>query len=165
MPNESRSLADRAALLLATGLGIGYIPWAPGTFGSLWGLAFVWGLMHLPVIASLVLALFAILLGVPLCGRAAKLLGKVDPGYVVFDEIAAFPIVFASVPAGWVRFDWQTALAGFLLFRLFDITKPWPARRLEHLPGGWGVMADDLAAGVYAGGALALVAWMFQLTV
>jgi len=92
------------------------------------------------------------LVGVPICGRGAQLLGLEDPGPVVWDEIAAFPIVFFLIPV-----TWTTASLGFLLFRLFDVWKPWPAYRLEHLPGGWGIMADDLAAGLYARMCLGLI--------
>ncbi len=157
-PHESRrrdSFADILILAIATGLGVGFVPWAPGTFGGLWGLVLVagmqggiggqslsgwsWGLTSLAVI----------LLGVPICAAAANGLGRKDPGCVVYDEIAAFPIVFAGVALTPL-----TGLLGFALFRLFDIAKPWPCRRLERLPGGWGIMADDLMAGVYAGAVL-----------
>ena len=75
-----------------------------------------------------------------------------DPGQVVFDEIAAFSVVFLFVPISL-----RSAILGFLLFRLFDVWKPWPARRLERLPGGLGIMADDFAAAVYAAGGLWLI--------
>lgn len=134
---------------LATGFGIGRLPKAPGTFGSLWGLVLVRGLEHVPTPWRWLLAAGIIAVGVPICGRAARLLNAKDPGSVVFDEIAAFPIVFCAV-----TLNWTTGLLGFVLFRLFDIIKPWPVSRLERLPGGWGIMADDLAAGMYAGGCL-----------
>lgn len=120
----------------------------------------MWGLLRVPLWLSLGLFLLIIAVGVPICGIAAKALGKADPGAVVWDEITAFPIVFLSMLVGWAPFNITTAVLGFVLFRVFDITKPWPARRLEHLPGGWGVMADDLAAGIYAGVALAAIEFL-----
>ncbi len=141
-------------LMLATGVGVGYSPWAPGTIGSLWGLVLVWGMQttELGGIGWAVVTVVVALGGVPLCAKAANLIGRKDPGSVVWDEIAAFPIVFAVTPI-----DEITAPLGFLLFRLFDIAKPWPICRFERLPGGWGIMADDLVAGLFAGAGLWLV--------
>lgn len=121
---------------------------APGTFGSLLGPPLVWCVQRLvpSVWGQSIVAILLILLGVPICNTGASRLGKKDPGAVVYDEIAAFFVVFALVSVSW-----KSAGFGFLLFRLFDITKPWPIRRLENLPNGWGVMADDLQAGLYAG--------------
>ncbi|MGQ0636648.1 MAG: phosphatidylglycerophosphatase A family protein [Planctomycetaceae bacterium] len=154
--NRPHSTADRAILALATGLGVGCIPVAPGTWGSLLGLPLALALQQFPVGAQLAAAAACFLGGVAICSRAARLLGRDDPPTIVFDEIAAMPVVFLPValtPA--------TALIGWALFRLFDITKPWPARRLERLPAGLGIMADDLAAAVYAGSALWCIArWL-----
>jgi len=144
-------LWERTALILGTGLGAGYSPVMPGTAGSLWGLPLVWGLKQQsgsPLIEAAV-AVLIVAVGVAICGRAARTLGEHDPSKVVFDEIAAFPLVFCAVP-----FDPVTAVVGFVWFRLFDITKPWPIRRIEKLPGGLGIMADDLMAGAYAATAL-----------
>lgn len=145
----SAGVLDQCVLFIAAGLGLGRIPFAPGTWGSLLGLPLAWSAQHLSLGWRITLAAGCFLLGVPICARAARLLHSHDPSCVVFDEIAAFPIVFLITPmsAG-------TAAAGFALFRLADIAKPFPARELERLPGGWGIMADDCAAGVYA--ALAL---------
>ncbi|MFN0053407.1 MAG: phosphatidylglycerophosphatase A [Planctomycetales bacterium] len=142
-------MIDRIVLLLATGLGAGSAPRMPGTVGSLLGLPLAWGLQHLPWWGQIAAAALIFVIGIPICQRGALLLKSKDPGPVVFDEIAAFPVLFLF--ATW---SWGTAVAGFLLFRIFDISKPWPCRRLETLPGGLGIMADDLAAGVYAGLAL-----------
>ena len=155
MPSK---LTHRVVLAFATGLGFGYSPWAPGTVGSLWGLVLVWGMQRSELNGigwGIVTALFA-LVGVPLCAKAADLMGRKDPGCVVWDEIAAFPVVFAMTTVTWTN-----AVVGFLLFRLFDITKPWPIRRCERLPGGWGIMADDLIAGLYAGACLWLLVRFF----
>lgn len=147
-----RSVADRIVVLLATGFGLGLLPVAPGTFGSLAGLPLAWGAQQLPFWGQVVAAVCCFLVGIPVCGRGARLFGLKDPGAVVFDEIAAFPVVFLGT-----RFGFVTAVLGFLLFRLFDVWKPWPARQLERLPGGLGIMADDFAAGVYAAAGLWLI--------
>jgi phosphatidylglycerophosphatase A len=139
-------------------LGIGLIPVMPGTFGTLLGLPLAWGLHKfgwpLPFELAAVTAIF--LAGIPLCDRAARLFGKKDPGCVVFDEIAAVPLVFLLE-----RMTFSTAILGFIWFRIFDITKPWPVRRLERLPGGLGIMIDDVVAAIYAALALwlSLKAW------
>lgn len=141
-------------MLLATGLGFGLSPKAPGTVGSLWGPPLAWGMQQSGLTGWSwgVAAVLIILAGIPICDRAATQIGRKDPGQVVYDEIAAFTLVFAMVPVNWL-----TGLAGFGLFRLFDISKPWPIRRFERLPGGWGIMLDDLIAAIYAGAALWLL--------
>ncbi len=160
-PNDGRppvSIMDRLLLLIATGFGLGRAPFAPGTFGSLAGLPLAWGLQFLPLWGHILAAAFFFLVGIPICAAGARLLGLKDPGAVVFDEIAAFGVVFLLVP-----FNGLTAVLGFLLFRLFDVWKPWPARRLEMLPDGLGIMADDLAAGLYSAASLWLIAQRFSL--
>lgn len=145
------SLLDRMAWLYATGCGIGLAPKAPGTFGSLLGLPLVWAWQSLsrPTHESVLVSLGGILVGVAAAQRVARRCGLEDPGCVVCDEVAAFAVVFAMTPV-----NWTTAVLGFAWFRLFDILKPWPIRRIERLPGGWGIMADDLLAGVFAAAAL-----------
>ncbi|HID22024.1 MAG TPA: phosphatidylglycerophosphatase A [Planctomycetaceae bacterium] len=140
-------------LALATGFYVGYVPGAPGTIGSLWGLAIAGGLHQagLAVGWQAVVIGGLVFLGVPICGWAAEQFDRRDPGPVVFDEFASLPVVFLFVP--W---DWRTAMIGFAWFRVFDILKPWPTRGLERLPGGWGIMADDLMAAFYA----AAVTWL-----
>lgn len=145
-------------MFAATGCYVGRIPVAPGTFGSVLGLPLAWGLSHLAWGWQVAAAVACFLLGVAVSGRAAQVLGLKDPPGVVIDEIAAFAVVFLLTP-----FNWQTAIVGFALFRLFDITKLWPARQLERLPGGWGIMADDSAAGVYSALALWCIARGFGL--
>jgi phosphatidylglycerophosphatase A len=147
-------LTDRAVLLIATGLGLGFVPFAPGTIGSLAGLPLAWGLNFLPLWGQLVAAVLAFLIGIPICAAGARLLGMKDPGPVVFDEIAAFSVLFLLVPFGIAP-----GVAGFLLFRLFDVWKPWPVRRLERLPGGLGIMADDFAAALFAAAGLWLMGY------
>ena len=140
-----RRVIDAAATLVATGLGSGYAPVAPGTAGSLVGL-----LLFLPLAGrswptQLAAVLVVTVIGALAGGRVASSLGRKDPGLVVVDEVAGQWITFLALPLTPV-----IAVAGFLLFRVMDIVKPWPARDLERLPGGWGIMADDVAAGIYA---------------
>lgn len=159
--------ADRSrsfVVWLAAGGGVGFIPWAPGTFGTLLGLPLAWGIALLPTPWRVAATLTVIALGVPICSAAARRLGRKDPGQVVWDEIAAMPLVFGLTSFDRPLGPMAAVLAiGFALFRLFDITKPPPARWLERLPGGWGIMADDLAAAVYAGLCLHGVMWLFGL--
>jgi len=149
---NSRSLPARFMLVLATGCGLGYAPFAPGTFGSLAGLPLAWGLHHLPAWGQFAAAVLCFVVGIPICGIGARQLGMKDPGAVVFDEIASFAVVFL-----WTPFNLLTAALGFALFRVFDVLKPWPASRLERLPGGLGIMADDCAAALYAAAGLWLI--------
>jgi phosphatidylglycerophosphatase A len=143
--------------LLATGLGVGWSPWASGTVGAaIWGmpLAFLLTLAPLPVRIVAIVVIAAA--GVPICTAAARDLGgKKDPGTIVLDEIASMPMTFFLVPMT----NPSLALLGFFLNRAFDIAKPPPARQLEHLPDGLGIMADDWAAGVYSCLILHLLIW------
>src|SRR5262245_27650800 len=106
-------------VVLATGFGVGFAPKAPGTFGSLLGLPLVWGIQQLPAWAQYAAPFVAFAAGVPICGIAARRMGLKDPGAIVFDEIAAFTVVFLLVPISLT-----TAAIGFTLFRVFDIVKP-----------------------------------------
>ena len=153
MAAVTHSILDRCVLFLAQGCGLGWSPRAPGTVGSLGGLVLVWGLqrLNLDTVGYLVAEFAVIAIGIWLCSRAGQLLGIEDPQSVVWDEIAAFPIVFWEMPLTPL-----TAVLGFLWFRVFDISKIWPIKHLERLPRGWGVMADDLLAGVFAAGGLRL---------
>jgi phosphatidylglycerophosphatase A len=136
------------ALLLSTVLGVGYIPFAPGTFGSAAGLL-LWALLpSSPGVQALtIVALFVA--GSWSASVAERHFGRADPGQVVIDEVMGMLITLCMNPVGW-----GGALWGFLLFRAADIVKPYPANRLERLHGGVGVMADDAMAAVYANLAL-----------
>ena len=143
---------DRLVCLAAAGGGLGYLPKAPGTYGSLLGPVIVWlaqrqGLSGLRDLALLGVVWFMV--GTVLSMRAIRVAGAKDPQFVVCDEFFAFAWVYL-----WTPVTWQTAVAGFALFRLFDIWKPGPVSWAERLPGGWGVMADDAVAGILAGGCL-----------
>ncbi len=147
--------------LLTSCFGLGRLPLAPGTWGSL-PVAIIFGLMwqfHVSGISiSIVMAALA-LTGSIICVKFAPAVitatGNTDPREVVADELAGQAITFLVSPflaisAVSSRDVWVTTVLGFILFRLFDIAKPWPIRRLEKLPEGWGVLADDLMAGVFA---------------
>ena len=140
-----------AALALATCFGVGYVPVAPGTFGSLAGLV-LWVVLprSLPVQAGVIVAVFAG--GTWAAGAAERHFHATDPGPVVIDEVMGMLVTLFLVPVGW-----SGAVVAFLLFRLFDVVKPYPANRLERLPGGVGIMADDFMAAVYANVALRLL--------
>jgi len=133
---------------------IGLIPWVPATFASLATAAACWAL---PPRAATVLALAAalFLLGGFAASTAERLAAEPDPRNVVVDEIAGQLLSFVFV----APLNWRLALAGFLLFRLFDVLKPWPVYLAERLPRGWGIMADDLLAGLYAAAGLWALAW------
>ena len=155
----SRSLLDHLAVSLGTGMGIGFAPKAPGTFGSLLGPPLVIATQQFDLsvpLLSIVIVVFC-LFGIPICSRASATLGRLDPGQVVYDEIAAFWLVFLPQLMTGTPITWQHAIAGFVLFRIFDISKLWPVSRLERLPGGLGIMADDLAAGLMAAAVLLIL--------
>jgi len=140
---------------VATLGGVGRLPVAPGTWGSLAVLPLWWLLRPRGPVAYGLLVLALTLAGLWSAGSAAQLLGRRDHPAVVIDEAAGQLVALALLPP-----TWPAGLLGFLLFRVLDILKPWPLKALEHLPGGWGVMADDLAAGALAGlGAWLLLRW------
>jgi len=136
------------ALLLSTALGVGYIPLAPGTFGSAAGLL-LWALLPSSsgVQGATIVALF--IAGSWSAGVAERHFGRADPGHVVIDEVMGMLITLFLNPVGW-----GGAALAFILFRVADIVKPYPANRLEQLSGGVGVMADDAMAAIYANVAL-----------
>lgn len=151
------SLLSRLVLWVATGLGIGLVAPAPGTVGGLWGLPLAYGTLLLPTTGTRFVVLVALLLlSVPVCSRAAYLLGKRDPQEVVLDEIAVLPLVFLITGAT----PWTVLVTGWLLFRIFDIIKPPPVRQAELLPAGWGIVADDVIAALYAAIALRILVWL-----
>jgi len=152
LPPLVRLLRDPGHFL-ALGFGSGLAPVAPGTFGSLVGLALHIGLSRFLALPAYTLAVVVLAAaGVWLCGRAARALGGADPGAVVWDEIVGMLVALAGMPHHW---SWW--LAGFLLFRVFDIAKPWPVSWADRrLSGGLGIMMDDLLAGGMTLGLLAL---------
>src|SRR5580692_1738894 len=143
---------SRGAFLVATWFGCGYAPVAPGTAGSLAGLVIAMALSYAGFGRLTILACTAILLapGIWAAGVVAKEINSTDPQIVVVDEVLGQWITLA----GTAVYNWKSWLAAFVLFRVLDMWKPAPARQLEDLPGGWGIVADDVMAGLY--GALAI---------
>jgi phosphatidylglycerophosphatase A len=141
------SRRNPGAFLVATWFGCGYAPKAPGTAGSLAGLAIAIALYYLGYGRGALLILTAILLapGIWSASVVAKETNTTDPHIVVVDEVIGQWITLL----GAATFNWRTYLAAFVLFRLLDVWKPAPARQLESLPGGWGIVADDVMAGLY----------------
>ena len=136
---------DLGARVVATVFGSGYSAVAPGTVGSALGVLLFWPMAAVawPWQAAASAVLFVV--GSLAAGRVARRVGRKDPGIVVVDEVVGQWVTLTALP-----FTPVTAGLGFLLFRAMDIVKPWPARDLERVPGGWGIMADDVAAGVFA---------------
>jgi phosphatidylglycerophosphatase A len=155
---------NKVLLWIAQGFGVGRIPVAPGTFGSVVGLAwFALLLLAGKIWIFLFGCVVGLALSVWLCGVGEKVLNAKDPGSVVFDEIAVIPVCFlgwlaiqihktGSLPAPEIFFskpNWVMTLGVFAAFRFFDVLKPWPVRQSQSLPGGWGVTIDDFLAAVY----------------
>ncbi len=164
-PSESmaRQLAS-PAFFLATGGGIGLLGVAPGTLGTLWGIPLTLAIHQLPGTALQACSLLLLAaMGIPICTAAARRLRRKDPGAVVWDEIASLPITFFFVPAEQISSPW-ILLTGFILHRIFDISKPPPCRQLEALPDGLGIMADDWVAGIYSCGILHMLLFLGWLT-
>jgi phosphatidylglycerophosphatase A len=136
---------DLLARLIATAFGSGYSPFAPGTAGSAVGVLLFWPMAALPWPWQLGASAVLFVVGSLAAGRVARRVGLKDPGIVVVDEVVGQWVTLSALP-----FTPVTVALGFLLFRAMDIAKPWPARDLERVPGGWGIMADDVAAGVFA---------------
>ena len=146
--------AARAVILfISQGAYAGRFPVAPGTVGTVVGVFLYLGMKGLPPGQYLAVCVFVILVGMWAAGRAEIILGRKDSPSIVIDEIAGFLTAMFMVPSGWIFI-----VTGFLLFRVFDILKPWPLRRLEALHGGPGVMLDDVGAGIYANVLLQLAA-------
>ena len=163
-PTRSDAAAPRwfdPAVLVATCGGLGRIGFAPGTFGAALGtlLALAFARLALPPMVEVGLLVAINLVGIPACTRAARSLGRgKDPGSIVYDEAASVPLAALIMPAAARS---PTVLAAlFVLHRLFDITKPFPCRRLEHLPAGLGIMADDWGAAAYVAVCLAIGRWL-----
>lgn len=146
-PGSSGPTRWHPAVLVATGLGVGYLPWVPGSWGSLLALVCGWEIVKAGGAMLLVAAaVIAFAFGCWASERVAVASGEHDPGFIVIDEIAAQWLVLLAAPL-----DWRSYAAAFLLFRLFDIVKPWPIRLVERrIAGGLGIMLDDVVAALYA---------------
>jgi phosphatidylglycerophosphatase A len=168
-PTTTPRKKPRVALAIATALGVGYIPKAPGTFGSIVGAGITVLAFHLsgrlmslpsfrnqrpPTMAFLVLPSIVLILvaaaGVWSASRVAAHSGIEDPQYVVIDEVSGQHLTLLLGGGLQALLNWKYLVLGFILFRVFDIWKPFPVRQAERLPGGWGIMADDWVAAIYA---------------
>lgn len=146
----------RLAVFLATVAYCGYFPVAPGTVGSAAGLIvylLVWWTQSRVVEVGLIVAIFVA--GTWAATHAERYFGSIDPGPVVIDEVLGQLVTLAFIPVGW-----RAAVVGFVLFRIYDVIKPYPANRLEKFHGGLGIMSDDAAAGVYANLSLRILMWL-----
>ncbi|MEK6407718.1 MAG: phosphatidylglycerophosphatase A [Acidobacteriota bacterium] len=158
---ERITASDRVAYAIATGLGAGFVPVAPGTAGAAEGVAIFLAVLALRlgewpsvfVLVILNIVLFAV--GVWASSRTCEITQLKDPRLIVIDEVSG-QLISLTPLAFWAPFSIKAVVFGFLLFRLFDIFKPYPIRKLERLHGGLGVMADDALAGVYAATLLCL---------
>lgn len=133
-------------LFLAFGFGSGLVKKAPGTFGTLAAVPLYYCLAQTGHVIYSLITVIVTLLGIWICGQAAKMLGEHDFGGIVWDEIAGYLITLWFIP-----FSWNNLILGFLLFRLFDIVKPWPIKWADRqVKGGFGIMLDDILAGMLA---------------
>jgi phosphatidylglycerophosphatase A len=142
-------IAKTVILFVAQGAYSGRSPFAPGTAGTVVGVLLYLLVKGLGTAWYLAAAMAVIIIGVWTAGRAEILLGKKDAQSIVIDEIAGYLVSMVLVPSGWMY-----VVAAFILFRVFDVIKPWPLKRLQDLHGGLGVMLDDIGAGVYTNIAL-----------
>ena len=139
--------------LLGLGFGSGLIPFMPGTMGSLAAVPIVIGLAYTTPLVFLCATVIAVVLGIVICDKTAKAMGVHDHGSIVWDEVAGMLITFLFIPLGATNL-----ILGFILFRLFDILKPWPISYIDkYIHGGFGIMLDDVIAGLMACGCLHLI--------
>lgn len=160
----TRLLSDRAALNLVTFGPVGYWGKAPGTNGSVVGIVlYTLFFYQAPIFSHVVAGLFLVWLASALCDEGERRMQKRDPGEIILDEIVAVPFCFIGLHH-WMAVTghvWAYLLAGFLLFRLFDILKPFGIRKLQSWPGGWGVVVDDVAAALATAVCLNIGAFLF----
>lgn len=146
---KAMSTIDKAVLFAASAMGLGLAaPFAPGTFGSLPGVALAYALSPLPLWARISAALLLAVAAVPVCSRAEKMLGIKDDGRITADEWMLYPIAVLAVPIESLPL-WTMAVF-FAVVRLIDIVKPFPCRQLQAIHGGLGIVIDDFAANIYA---------------
>jgi phosphatidylglycerophosphatase A len=145
MQSTARSFSSKIAMMIASFFYVGFVPVVPGTFGSLATFVIYFALFPLHSWQAYLAAIILVIaVGVWAASRAELDSKIVDPSFVVIDEVAGQLITLFLIP-----FTWYYALCGFVLFRALDIIKPSPARQAEKLPGGWGIMMDDVFAGIY----------------
>jgi phosphatidylglycerophosphatase A len=137
------------SLFIATGFGLGLIaPVAPGTVGSIPGVALAYAVCALPLWLQIPVCMALTLLAVPFCEIAERILGVHDDGRITADEWMLYPVAFIGIPLAEI--PWWSMLVFFAVVRFIDIVKPWPARGLQSLPGGRGIVIDDFVANLYA---------------
>ena len=142
---DARDIVKNPVRLLAVGFGSGLVPRIPGTVGTLVGIPLVVVAAPLPILGYLGLVAIFFILGIWLCRQTTRYLGVHDHPVIVWDEVVGYMIAMTGAPM-----NWWSIIAGFVLFRLFDILKPWPIRWLDqNVEGGFGIMVDDAAAGIY----------------
>ena len=142
----ARQILKDPVLLLAFGFGSGLSKKMPGTLGTVAAIPLYWVLAQSNGWIYLSVTLISILAGIAICDKAAQKLRVHDYGGIVWDEIAGFLVTMF-----WIPLSWESVLAGFTLFRFFDIVKPWPIKWLDrHVQGGFGIMIDDVLAGIFA---------------
>lgn len=146
---------DTLSLTVATGFGTGYSPWASGTVGTLPGIAIALLIAPLPLLAQALITLALIGLAIPFCDRAEKIFGVKDDGRIVADEMVTFPLCMLGLTAAP---PWMWAV-GFLNHRILDILKPAPARQIQGIKGGAGIVADDVISSLYGLGLNHLLYW------
>jgi len=143
---------------LSLGFGSGLSPFAPGTFGTLAAIPVYLLLQPFSLNIYLFVTCVALIVGIYLCGKTADALGVHDHGGIVWDEIVGYLITMIAVPL-----DWKWVLVGFILFRIFDIWKPWPIKWVDSkVSGGLGIMLDDVLAGIFAAVGLHLIIMSFS---
>jgi phosphatidylglycerophosphatase A len=149
-----RELLKRPACFLGLGFGSGLAPKAPGTFGTLAAVPIYWLMQDLSLALYLAIVVVAFIAGIWICQKSADWIRQNDPSAVVWDEIVGYLITMIAAPAGW-----QWMVLGFVLFRFFDILKPWPINLADKaIHGGLGIMVDDVIAGIFA---LACLQWIY----
>ena len=151
---------DKFCLWVASGFGLGLIaPFAPGTFGSLPGVALAYAVACLPPYVQIVACLGFTLMAIPFCDRAEKLLGIKDDGRITADEWMLYPIALVGIPI--LSLPWWSMIVFFAVVRFVDIVKPWPCRGLQSIPGGRGIVVDDFFANLYSLG----LNWLVYLVI
>ncbi|HOW56850.1 MAG TPA: phosphatidylglycerophosphatase A [Smithellaceae bacterium] len=148
-------MKDKVIKFLATGFCAGYIRFTPGTMGTIVGIPIYLAYCLLPMVLRIIIVLALLALSIYISGRAEKLFKKKDDQRIVIDEIIGLQITM--LPAAVMPLS---IFIGFVLFRVFDILKPYPLHRLQKLPGGWGVVLDDVGAGIYAGALMMLLLFL-----
>jgi phosphatidylglycerophosphatase A len=160
-PLGARFLTAHPAHFFALGFGSGLSPYAPGTIGSLAALPLAWSIYGLPIAMQLIIVSIMYAIGCYICAITSRNLGVIDHGSIVWDEIVAMMLILIFIPLTW--FWWSIA---FVLFRLFDIWKPYPIKQFDaKLKNGFGVMFDDLLAGIYALIGVQILLWINSNTI